>query len=137
MKKILLISLGIFQAFVGITAIVSSALLILFPSGSVFNAPIELLKSSPFSNFFIPGIILFSINGVGQIAASILTFRKHQLAGYTGALFGIALMIWIFIQVNMIGGGEFLQFLYFFIGVVETSLAFLIQVSLLGRPNIK
>jgi hypothetical protein len=43
---------------------------------------------------------------------------------------GIGLMIWIFVQVNMIGGGHILQYSYFALGVVETSLSFLIQDQL-------
>jgi hypothetical protein len=64
---------------------------------------------------------------VGQLTAGLMSFRRHPLAGYTGAVFGIGLMIWIFVQVSMIGGGHILQYSYFFLGTIETVLAFLIQ----------
>lgn len=130
MKNAVFISQGIIQIFVGISAAISGALLILFPSGEFFQMPLGMLKNSPFQDFLIPGIILFLVNGIGQLLAGILTFRKRTSAGYAGATFGIGMMIWIFVQVNMIGGGHILQYSYFFIGVIETALAFLIHGSL-------
>jgi hypothetical protein len=127
MKRILFLSQGVIQIFVGLGAAVSGALLILYPSGELLQAPLDMLKGSPFQNFLLPGIILFLVNGVGQFVAGVLTFRRHPLSGYVGAVFGFALMIWIFVQVNMIGGGHSLQYSYFFFGVVETALSFEIQ----------
>ena len=67
------------------------------------------------------------MNGVGQIVAGLLSLRRHSFAGYVGAVFGMGLMIWIFVQVNMIGGGHILQYSYFMLGLLETALSFLIQ----------
>ena len=126
MKKLLFISQGILQIFVGATAAISGLMLIVSPSGSLLEAPVEMLKGSPFTNFLLPGVILFLVNGIGQLVASAYTLRRKPRAALIGAAFGLGLMIWIFIQVNMIGGGHILQYGYFFIGVAETSLAFLI-----------
>ena len=127
MKKALFIIQGIIQVFVGIGGLVCGAMLVLFPSGKILQMPLDLLKDSPFQNFLIPGLILFLVNGVGQFTAGVMTFRRHSLAGYTGAVFGLGLMIWIFVQVNLIGGGHILQYVYFTLGVIETALAFLIR----------
>ena len=86
-----------------------------------------MLDGSPFQDFLIPGIILFTVNGIGNLSAGILSFRRHRLAGWTGIFFGFALMIWIFIQVNMIGGGNWLQYLYFGLGLVEVILGVFIR----------
>ena len=131
MKKSLFVTQGIIQIFVSIGALICGALMVLFPSGKILQLPQDLLKGSPFNNFIIPGIILFVVNGIGQLVAGLLTFRRHPLAGYAGAVFGMGLMIWIFVQVSMIGGGNLLQYIYFFIGIVETVLAFLIHDRLL------
>jgi len=126
MKKFLLIALGLLQTFVGLTALVSGIMLVIEPSGGLLKAPVDMLSGSPFNDFFFPGLILLTVNGAGQLAAAFLTFRKHESTKFVGALFGFALIIWIFVQVNMIGGGHILQYSYFFIGVAETSLAFLL-----------
>lgn len=132
MKNFLTISLGILQTFVGLTALVSGIMLVIEPSGSLLNAPLDMLTDSHFNDFFFPGLILLTVNGAGQLIAAFLTFRKHESAKFVGALFGFALMVWIFIQVNMIGGGHILQYSYFFIGVAETSFAFLLCLI---QPN--
>ncbi len=129
MKSLLSVSLGIIQTLVGIGAAVSGVLLMVSPGGSLIGAPPEMLEGSPFTDFLMPGLILFAVNGIGQLFAAFLTFRQKPAAGLTGAVFGLGLMIWIFVQVSMIGGGHILQYGYFFVGVCETALAFLIATS--------
>jgi len=128
MKKLLINTQGIIQILVGVSAAVSGLMLMFSPSGSLLQAPLEMLKESPFNDFLVPGFILFAVNGVGQLVAAYLTLRRKRAAALTGAVFGLGLMIWIFVQVTMIGGGHILQNSYFFIGVAETALAFLIAV---------
>jgi hypothetical protein len=127
MRKSVFILQTIIQIFVGFGAAVSGALLMIVPSGSVFQLPPDMLKDTPFHDFLLPGIVLFLIIGVGQLVAAMLTQRKRSSAGYVGAVFGMGLMIWIFVQVNMIGGGHILQYSYFFLGTLETALSFLIN----------
>ena len=109
----------------------------IIPSGALFQLPPDILKNTPFHDFLIPGIILFFINGVGQIVAGFLSMRRHPVAGYAGAVFGLGLMIWIFVQVNMIGGGHILQYSYFMLGLLETALSFLIQNYLAKEPGVE
>ncbi len=128
--RILFVLQGVLQLFVGFGAAVSGALLIADSSGSLLKAPLEMLQGSPFPDFFLPGVVLLAVNGIGQIVAGVLTLRRHRCSGWAGATFGMALMIWIFTQVSMIGGGHALQYSYFFLGVIETALSFLIQAAL-------
>lgn len=86
-----------------------------------------LLRDTPFRDFLFPGLILLLIIGIGQLAAAFLTFRRHTLAGIIGGVFGLGMLIWIFVQVNMIGGRDMLQYVYFTFGLVETTLAFFID----------
>lgn len=135
MKKLVFVFQGIVQVLVGFSAAISGGLLILAPSGALLQAPLDMLRGSPFPDFLVPGIILLGVNGLGQLAAGILSLRRHPFAGYVGAVFGLGLMIWIFVQVNMIGGGHILQYGYFFLGIVETALSFLIQDYLSTRND--
>ncbi|NWF89373.1 MAG: hypothetical protein HXY50_07900 [Ignavibacteriaceae bacterium] len=127
MKTVIFSFQFIIQVFVALGAFVSGLLIILYPSGKLLEMSVELLNNSPFNNFLIPGIILLLVNGVGQGTAAVLTIRKHEYAGIVGATFGLGLIIWIFVQVNIIGGGHWLQYIYFVIGVIETALSFLIH----------
>jgi hypothetical protein len=127
MKNFVFISQAVIQIFVGLGAVVCGALLIIVPSGAILQMPPDMLKDAPFHDFLTPGIILFLVNGVGQLVAGILSIRMHRYAGYVGAAFGMGLMIWIFVQVNMIGGRGILQYSYFGLGLLETVLSFLIH----------
>ncbi|NIM11128.1 MAG: hypothetical protein GTO45_04000 [Candidatus Aminicenantes bacterium] len=126
MKKIILrIKIGI-QGFVALSALPSGALMMIFPRGFIKEMPISMLEGSPFNDFFWPGLILFGIIGLGHAAALVLSLKRHRQFGQAAAVMGLGLMIWIFVQVNMIGGGHWLQYLYFALGVGEVSLAVLL-----------
>jgi len=99
-------------------AIICGALLVIAPDGRYLEMPLEMLAGSPFRNYLIPGLILFLVNGVGNTVSAILCFRLNRFAGFTGMIFGFGLIIWIFVQVNMIGGGHWLQYLYFGLGIL-------------------
>lgn len=126
MKKLVSMLEGILQAFVGLGALVCGALLMAFPKGTALNMPLSILKGSPFASFFWPGLILFAVIGLGHAAASVLSFRRRRFCGLAGAVMGLGLMIWIFMQASMIGGGHWLQYLYFALGTAEAALAVLL-----------
>ena len=130
MIKILFFSQGILQLFVALGALVAGAMFILEPSGRLLQAPLEMLKGTWFGNFLLPGIILFCVNGIGQALAGILTLRRDARAGIVGGVFGLGLIIWLFVQVTLIGGGYLIQNVFFAIGIVETTLAFFIDRQL-------
>jgi hypothetical protein len=62
-RNILLILL----VFLGLGAIGGGGALIISPSGDLLKMPVSLIEKSPFSNFLVPGIILFSILGLVPI----------------------------------------------------------------------
>lgn len=130
MVWLLFIFQGILQLFVALGAVVAGAMFILEPSGRLLQAPLAMLKGTPFSNYLLPGIILFCINGLGQAVAGILTLRRDARAGIVGGVFGLGLIIWLFVQVTLIGGGYLIQNVFFAIGIVETTLAFFIDRQL-------
>jgi len=130
MIKMLFFSQGILQLFVALGALVAGAMFIFEPSGRLLQAPLAMLKGTPFSNYLLPGIILFCVNGLGQAAAGILTLRRDARAGIIGGVFGLGLTIWLFVQVTLIGGGYLIQNVFFAIGIVETTLAFFIDRNL-------
>ncbi|AFM13146.1 hypothetical protein [Turneriella parva] len=124
---------GILQFFVALGALAAGAMFILEPSGRLLQTPPEMLRATPFGNFLLPGIILFTVNGVGQAIAGYLTLRRHRHAGIVGGIFGLGLIIWIFVQVTLIGGGAWIQNLYFVFGIFETTAAFFIDRVLAQR----
>lgn len=116
--------LGFIQLFVGIGAIPAGLSMILEPSGNGIGMTTEILINTPFDSFFIPGIFLFIVNGLSNILCSIISFRKNKLAGICGIILGTFLVLWIIIQIYLIGLIHFLQPLFFIIGIVEIILGY-------------
>jgi len=127
MKRKIQIILGIIQAFVAIGAIPAGLSMIIQPDGSGLGMTLDLLAGSPFKDFFIPGLFLFSVNGILNLASALLSFFRFRYTGIFGAGLGIALIAWVGIQAYSIGLISFMQPLFFFIGTSELILALIIM----------
>jgi hypothetical protein len=111
-------------AFVGIGAVACGFMLIIEPDGSSIGLPLNLLENSPFENFLIPGIALFTVNGLASLLGALLAFQKNRYAGYASILLGVAMIIWISAEYVWYEGKSFLQPAMFTIGVLEILLGF-------------
>lgn len=126
MKSRILLFLGITELVVALGALPAGWLFITHPDGSAMQVSVDMLKGSPFPNFLIPGLFLFTVNGVFQLFASLLSFTRRKYAGIAGLALGTILVLWICIQVAIIGLNSFLQYAFFLIGVLEIWLAVVI-----------
>ncbi|KOA18855.1 hypothetical protein CLHOM_27940 [Clostridium homopropionicum DSM 5847] len=121
MKRLYRILFGL-HLFVGIGAIAGGLAAITNPQGPL-GVPTELLKNSPFSNYLIPGIILFSIIGLGNIFSALMFRFKSKFQGYISSVFSWALVIWIVVQCIMLNAVAFLHVLFFIIGLIQAGLS--------------
>lgn len=126
MIRKLQIALGVIQAFVALGALPAGFSMIIQPDGSGLGMTTKFLLESPFTNFFIPGLFLFFVNGLVNLIVSILTFRRNQHSGKLGLILGFTLVGWITIQVWSTGYISFMQPMFFGIGLVEIVLAYLL-----------
>ncbi len=126
MKRKISATLGILQAFVAIGAIPAGFSMIIQPDGSGLGMTTDLLKGSPFPDFLIPGLFLFIVNGLLNLAAAILSFISNKYSGIPGLFLGAALVTWICVQVYYIHLSSFMQPLFFFIGLTEIVLSFIV-----------
>jgi hypothetical protein len=106
------IILLILLAFLGIGAVFGGAVLIVSPSGKLLGMPLSLLDKSPFSDFLIPGLILFVVLGLvpcGLVFALLkkpvsamaeqLNFFSDMHWAWTGSIYvAFALIIWIQVE---------------------------------------
>ncbi len=88
--------------------------------------PVDLLEGSPFSNYFIPSLILFTVIGIGHTFSGWTTLKSSHFQGYISSVFSWALMIWIVIQCLIIGTVEFLHLFYFFLGLIGAVLGIIL-----------
>jgi hypothetical protein len=113
------------HAFVGIGGIAGGLAAISNPQNPL-GAPIELLSNSPFSNFLIPGVILFTVIGLGNVFSALTIHFKSRFQGYISSIFSWALIIWIVVQCIMINAVGSLHVIFFIIGFFEAVLSAII-----------
>jgi len=132
-NKFITYTLGVLQIFIGITAVLGGFGLVSDPTGDKMHIPLELLKSSPFTDYLIPGLVLLIINGTGNVLAGTLAFFRIRYAGNLAFFFGIFLTLYIAIEVWFIGLVNFSQPLYFILGLVELILG--LKLSKSGKAD--
>ncbi len=122
-EKSISVALGIIQSLVAILAIPAGIAMVIKPDGSQLGIATEILNRSPFTDFFIPGLLLLSVIGLGQGFAAVSCFMKFSFYRTFGFILSIALVIWIVVQVYFINLIHFLQVIFFIIGITEVVLS--------------
>jgi len=112
--------LGALEAFTALGAIPVGISMLSDTTGSGMGMSPELLANSPLNSFLLPGLFLLVVNGFANLGAAILSFARHRLAGHAGLILGVALILWIVIQVWWISLSSILQPLFFIIGIINT-----------------
>lgn len=122
--------LVVLLATVAATAIPSGLLMIAWPDGSVFRAPPDLLASTPFDSWTLPGLLLVTCLGILPATAAVLMWRggsrwwaapferltRHHVGWGAAGASAVAIVIWIVMQVLLIPGLAVLQVAYFVTG---------------------
>jgi hypothetical protein len=119
MKKVF-VYLAILHFFIGIGAIFGGTMGMLYPDNPM-GISNDLLKGSPFTNYFYPSLILFAVIGLGNVLAGFAVRLHSKYQGYVSGVFGGALVIWIGVQVLIMGSVHPLHIIYFILGVATVS----------------
>ncbi len=112
--------------FLSIGALFGGAVLIISPSGKLIGMPLSLLDKSPFSNFLIPGIILFIVIGLIPCGLVFALLKKPVSAladrlnvypdmhwAWTGSIYvAFALIIWIQVELFFLQSVHWSHMLY-------------------------
>jgi menaquinone-dependent protoporphyrinogen oxidase len=102
-------------SLVAITAIAGGAALVARPDGSLLRAPLSLLDTTPFTSFFVPGLVLLLVVGGSAAVAAMLTRRRHDGARTAAFGAGVALLAWILVQMILLRTVNGLQLGYMLI----------------------
>jgi len=70
----------VLEVLLGVGAVGGGVALMLGPRGEIMPLPLSALKGSPFDTYFVPGLILFGVLGLGSLAAALLVWLRHPLA---------------------------------------------------------
>ena len=66
-------------AFLGVGAMFGGGVLIISPSGELLGMPLSMIKDSPFPNFLIPAIFLFTFLGLAPCLLVFALLKKPEL----------------------------------------------------------
>jgi hypothetical protein len=115
MTRILSLTLLI---FLSVSALFGGYVLIKDPTGGIIHMPLSNLEHSPFTDFLIPGIILFTFNGLFSLAIFVLVLVRYRYSPWLVIFQGGTLFTWIIVQLIMIQGFHYFHAIYGGIGIV-------------------
>ncbi len=119
------------HVLLAIGALLGGGAFLLAPDGHLIQMPISQLKNSPFSNFLIPGALLFTFLGIFPLAVaysmwkrptwrwseSLNPFKQFHWVWAGSLAVGVIAIVWIGVQIMMIQFGA-VHVLYLVWGVV-------------------
>ncbi len=125
--------------FLGTGGLISGALLFVAPDGKLIGFTPSLLSGSPFSNYLVPGIILFLFVGVYQIFAGysllkkpawnwpdrLTPFKGYHWAWTTSWVAAVIMLVWIIVETALLGYISLLQPIIALWGIILIFLTFL------------
>lgn len=122
--------LKILTLFIAVGAIGGAVMMWMDPSGVSWGGEpmLDLLRAKMpwpevlFRDFIPSGFALLAVNGLPQILAALMLFKKHPWAYWACLACGVILMLWIVLE-WWIWGFVALSNVYFVLGLVETIVA--------------
>lgn len=116
----------ILTLFIGIGAVGGAVMMWIDPIGTTWGGEplLEMLRAKMpwpdvfFNNFIPSGFALLAVNGITQLAAAIMLFKKHRLAQHAVFACGIILMLWIVLE-WWVWGFNVVSNIYFVLGLAE------------------
>jgi hypothetical protein len=114
--------LVVLEVLLSLGALGGGFVLILAPRGEIMPLPLSALAGSPFDTYLGPGLILFSVLGLGPLIAARLAWLRHPFAPIAAFIVGVALLIWVAVEIAIIGYSSEppLQAIYLTLGAAIT-----------------
>ena len=101
-----------------LTAMPVGLSLMLEPSGAGIQLPTDWIQNTLFGSYFIPGLYLLAMNGLGMILVALLSYRRHWSAPWLTGILGAGLVIWILVQLAIMPEVMWLQWTFLVVGLV-------------------
>jgi hypothetical protein len=117
----------------GISAMFGGSALIIDPSGGSLHLSTDGLLGTFFTDYLLPGIILFVFLGVFGLSAAILTIANFKYYPLVIIYQGVILTIWIMVQIYLLPQTHALQFVYGFMGLLLIMLGNYLRIKTVTR----
>ena len=116
----------ILTLFIGIGAIAGAVMMWIDPTGATWGGEplLEMMRTKMpwpdvfFRDFTLSGFVLLVVNGLPQLSAAWMLFKKHPLAHWAVLICGIILMLWIVLE-WWFWGFNAMSNVYFALGLIE------------------
>jgi hypothetical protein len=93
------------------------------------RVPREWLAGSPFTDCFVPSLILFVVVGGALALATVMVFARHHLARVGAVAAAAMLLVWMIVQVAIIGYVSWMQPATLAAGLVVVVLGWLLPAQ--------
>ena len=112
-------------------ALAGGAALMIGPRGEIVPLPLSALRGSPFDTYFVPGLILFGVLGIGPLGAARLVWLRNRLAPLATCVVGVALLVWLAVEIAIVGYSDNppLQPVYLLLGATITIVGLIWQAG--------
>ncbi|MBC8085347.1 MAG: hypothetical protein H7Z21_19285 [Hymenobacter sp.] len=128
--------------FLGVGALGGGGALTVSPSGRLLGMPLVLLAHSPFSDFLVPGLILFTVLGVAPCLLAVALLKKpaSPLAerlnfcpdmhwAWTGSLYvAFTLIVWLQVEMMFLNAVSWLHTFYMWLALAILGVALLPKI---------
>lgn len=115
--------------FNGSGALIGGYSLMRYPDGHMMQLDPSLLQHTPFTNYFIPGLILFMANGCLSTIIIWMLVAKKTRTGVAMIAQGMILGGWIIIQMLLIRTVFFLHIIFILLAIAFLILGYLLRPS--------
>lgn len=105
------------ELFTAVLAIPVGLMFLADPTGRAMQLPAGWIEATPFGSYFVPGLYLLAVNGVGMLLLAGLSWLRHWLAPWLTGTLGVGLIIWILVQLAVMPETMILQWLFLAIGL--------------------
>ena len=114
----------------GLSGISGGVGLVTDPTGSNLQLPVSWLEGSPFTNYVIPGWFLLVVLGIFPLIALYGLWVKSAWSRVASVLVGLALIIWITVEILIIGYHPTppLQLIYGLLGIAILVLGLMVRI---------
>jgi hypothetical protein len=127
------ITLIVVDLFAALSAIVGAVGLLV----GYMNIPLSALDGTPFADFAIPALLLGIVVGGSALAAGVVTLSGPRgIEPLASAFAGCVMMVWMTVEVAMVGLVVWVQAAYFVIGLLMIGLAALLLRAESTRSDI-
>lgn len=134
-------------ALLGVGALGGGGMLVVSPSGEWMGMPLSMLARSPFQDFLVPGLVLFTVLGLAPCLLVVALLKKpvspfaEQLNlcsdmhwAWTGSIYvAFALIIWIQLEMVFLNAVSWLHTVYMFWALLILLVALLPAVRVLYK----